>query len=133
MNYCADGYVMEQLIVAAVKHRTATVTVDLLSGAHQPVFRSRSVLSAFKAYTDGFPVLVHSSGSDIKFVKSATMTLSGLNRPLQTHWRPAGFHYRVTCAVEIISDANRTYLTSLEEMWPGPPPRPRLFFKRRAA
>ena len=133
MNYGPDGYAVEQLLTSTARAGIATVRVDLLSGTHDSSIRRRSVLAAFKRYTDAFPALVQRSGSDMKFVKSATMALGGLAKPVQTHWLPAGFHYRVTCDVEIASDGSRMYVASLEEMWPGPPPRPRLVPKRRAA
>jgi hypothetical protein len=133
MNYSPDGYAIELLLAATAKHNIATVHLGLLSGAHEPPIRSRPVLAAFKTYRDAFPGLVQRSGSDMKFVKSATMILGGLAKALQTHWFPASFHYRVTCDVEILTDRSGKYVATLEEMWPGPPPRPRLISKRRAA
>lgn len=123
MNCGTGGYVIEHLVKAAVRKDIKVLSVDLLSGAYEPEVWNSLVARSIAAYSKGFPVLVHSSGSDMKFVKSATMVLSGITRALQTHWLPAGFHYRVTCAVHIVSDENRKYTATLTEMWPGPPPR----------
>jgi hypothetical protein len=123
MNCGTDGYVIEHLVKVAVRRHIDMLTVDLLSGAYEPEIWNRTIAKSIAVYSKGLPTLVHSSGSDMKFVRSAKMVLSGLTKALQTHWLPAGFHYRVTCAVQIISDENRKYVATLTEMWPGPPPR----------
>ncbi len=130
MNYGPNGYAVEQIVKVAATRNIPVLVVDLLSGSHAPAMRARSVLVAVEAYSKAFPRLVARSGSDMKFVKSATMTLGGLNKALQTHWKPAAFQYRVTCSVEITSDEGRKYSAKLAEMWPGPSPRLRLVFNR---
>ena len=69
MNYGPGGYAVEQLVKVTATRNIATLSVDLLSGAHEPSMRARTVLSTIETYTKGFPGLVQRSGSDMKFVK----------------------------------------------------------------
>jgi len=133
MNYGRDGYVIEHLLKAALKHHAGALVVDLLTGDAEPeALLTRPVRESISRYSLDFPKLVRRSGSDARFVTTATLRMKlGVDKPLQTSWLPAGFHYRIECAVDIVSDQGRRYAACLKEMWPGPLPRPRLVIANR--
>ena|SRR5690349_173412 len=132
MNYGSDGYVIEELVKVAVAKGEETLAVNLLTGEATPkALLPAGIRTAVKRYFESFPGLVEASGSSMRFVKEARLTVTvDLRKPRQTHWLPAAFHYSVVCAVAIRADSGRLYARELTEFWPGPLPRPRLVSRK---
>ncbi len=103
MNYSANDYVMGHLLKAARTTGMSRLDVDLLSGIASPkALLLKPVAYSVDAYCQDLSSLVRRSGSDIAFVRSASLSVE---------FSP------YTCAVRIEDDRGKTYESDLKGCW----------------
>src|SRR5216683_4438934 len=119
MNYSANDYVMGHLLKAARTTGMSRLDVDLLSGIASPkALLLKPVAYSVDAYCQDLSSLVRRSGSDIAFVRSASLSVEfdiSISRP---HSRaPNLSESPYTCTVRIEDDRGKTYESDLKGCW----------------
>lgn len=119
MNYRVDDYVMGHLLKAARTTGMSRLDVDLLSGIASPkALLVKTVADSVDACCRDLSSLVGRSGSDIAFVRSASLSVEfdiSISRPHSTFLDLSESPY--TCAVRIEDDRGKIYESELKGWW----------------
>ena len=119
MNYRGNDYVMGHILRAARITGKEKLELDLLTGAAEPAeLIVESVREALEWYSKTFPDVVNRSGSDIRLIASAKMTIQyslGIERPYPRD--PKYIENPYCCDVTIIDNRNKEYSAHFEGWW----------------
>ena len=119
MNYSANDYVMGHLLKAARTSGMSRLDVDLLSGIASPNgLLVKPVARSVDAYCQDLSSLVRRSGSDMAFVRSASLSVEfdiSISRPYSRAPQLSESPY--TCVVRIEDDRGKIYESELKGWW----------------
>jgi hypothetical protein len=126
LNWGDADYVMGNLLRRAREIGVGTLTIDLVSGAAEPPeLCTPPVQRAVAKYTDWLRRLVNSHGSDMQYVKGATLTVRydlAVARPAQ--FAPTELESPYECSSTITDDRGTAWSASLRDWWVPEPMRP---------
>jgi hypothetical protein len=111
MNYINDDYLMGHLLKQARLTNLNRLTIDILKNKAEPLeLITNPIRSSIDHYIRWFPELVRSSGSTMKFITSATMTIEfELDKTRQYSIHKNIFESPYTCELKIIDDRGKEY------------------------
>lgn len=119
MNYSGNDYVMGHLLKAARTTGMSRLDVDLLSGIASPKgLLVKPVAISVDAYCQDLSSLVRRSGSDMAFVRSASLSVEfdiSISRPYSRAPHLSESPY--TCAARIEDDRGKIYESELKGWW----------------
>jgi hypothetical protein len=119
MNYGPDGYVMGNLVLAALKKKRPQLQLDLLTGASSPKeLLVPGVARSIRWYHAGFPGLVDRSGSSMSFVASASLVITlDLASKRNSRLEPSVPEVPFVCLSRITDNQGKTYSAEIKGWW----------------
>jgi hypothetical protein len=127
LNWYVDDYVMGHILRRARRVGEGTLKIDLMSGrTAPPSLVIPAVEWAAGQFAEWLPNLITSHGSDIRYIRSATMLVAydlQVERP--SSYSPLGSESPYVCRVEITDDRGKVWAAELRDWWMPEPARPR--------
>jgi hypothetical protein len=119
MNYRGNDYVMGHILRAARTTGKETLELDLLTGFAEPMeLIVEPVRETLDWYSKTFPDFVNRSGSDIKLITSAKMTIHYYLAKERLYPRgPKYIENQYCCDVVIIDNRNKEHSAHFEGWW----------------
>ena len=127
LNWGDADYVMGNLLRRAREIGIGTLTIDLMNTTAQPTeLCTPPVQRAVAKYTDWLRHLVGTHGSDMRYVRAATLTVRYdlvVARPAR--FAPSELESPYECTSEITDDRGTVWSATLRDWWVPEPVRPR--------
>jgi len=119
MNYYYNDYIMGHLLARARETGLSELKLDFIRKTAEPKDLNVPPISeSVNNYFESFPDFVQKSGSHLKYISSANMTISydlNVYRPLDGVLQLTASPYK--CYVEIIDDRGKAYTAQFKGWW----------------
>jgi hypothetical protein len=119
MNYRGDDYVMGHILRRAREVGDDTLLVDILRGEATPrSLLAKDVAASVSSYCDWFPNLVAAHRTEMKYIRSARMSIRfdlSTRRPLRHS--PSFIESPYTCRVDIEDDRGKLWSAEIRDRW----------------
>lgn len=119
MNFINNDYFLGHLLKQARVTKLNRLQIDVLQNKALPEpLLTKEVSSSIEHWNKWFPTLVESSGSSMKFVKSATMTIAFDLNTIKPHSSYNDLtESPFSCEMSIIDDRGKEYKYRHEGWW----------------
>lgn len=119
MNYSIDDYVLGHLLKQARLTKLNKLVIDVLHNSAEPSeLITAAIKSSINGYNNWFPELVINSGSAMKFVSSATLTIEfDLSQSRTTSHGNTITENPYRCEMTIIDDRGKEYKQVQQGWW----------------
>jgi len=119
MNYSGDDYVMGHLLRRARETQVGRLDVDVLARAATPsALLTREIGASVERYCDWFPTLIANHETEMRFVRSARLSLEfDLSTRRPVHHAPGLEESPYICRMEIHDDRGRLWSAEFRDWW----------------